>query len=234
MIRIFPKSTAPQQKMIETALSGDTGLVQNRACTPDSLTNGTRFSSVCESFQNLRDFRDYQKAKTQLGDSVEEFYSLFKKFLTSTAGAKCLRVLFDADTEQSLGPNWVTLDLNAVECKARETGVVSIDLTDQYFDAMLCTGLERISHPAGLISEARRVLKHTGQIWIQVPLNSPYHPMAKQDKAEYWRITPEGLRVLMKDFEEILCTAFLPQGGALRSASFYYGLKPPEESQDSR
>ena len=230
MIQIFRSSTALQQKAAETAPSGDTELVQTRACASDAFTHSAYFSSVWKSFQNLRDFRDYQRTKAQLGSEVEEFYSLFKKFLAATVDRKCLRMLFDTDAEQPLGPNWVTLDLASVERKAGEIGAVSIDLADQHFDTVLCTGLERVSHPTGLIAEARRVLKHTGQIWVQAPLNSPYRPMAERDKAEYWRITPEGLRVLMKNFEEIFCTVFLPNDSSLRNTSFYYGLKPPEES----
>jgi len=229
MTQVFRNTAALERTVAETAHDGDIELMQRCACATDLLTNRTCLSSMHEPLQLLNDFRDYQRAKAQQGpkgDAVEEFYRLFKKFLAATLGRKCLRLLFDADAEQSLGPNWVTLDLISVERKAGEIGAVSIDLADQHFDAVLCTGLERVSHPAGLIDEARRVLKHTGQIWVQVPLNSPYRRMANRDKAEYWRITPEGLRVLMKNFDEIFCTVFLPNGSALRNTSFFYGLKP--------
>lgn len=180
----------------------------------------------------LRDFLDYQNAKAQLGDAIEEFYNLFKRFLAASVGGRCLRLLFDANSEPELGRNWVTVDLDKIERLARETGTLCIELEDEYFDAVLCTGLDRMSRPHRLIAEVKRVLKRAGQIWVQTPLNAPYLPAGDPTKAEYWRITPDGLRVLLEDFDEILCTVY-PQGGsALRVGSFFYGLKSVDEPDD--
>jgi len=181
-----------------------------------------------EKIRLLQDFREYRDAKAKLGDVKSEFNSLFKRFLATGVGRRCLRLLFETDNEPELGPNWVTHGLDSIECRADGTNSYSLDLEDESFDAVLCTGLERVAYPENVISEVSRVLKRAGQLWVQVPLNSPYDPTHRPGQHEYWRITPNGLRVLLTDFDEIMCSVFLPGGSALRNWSFFYGLKPTE------
>jgi hypothetical protein len=133
---------------------------------------------------------------------------------------------FNSDANRNLGSNWFDVGLRHVEEQTKLAGKVSIDVEDEYFDAVLCTGLGRVSQPASLIAEARRVLKQAGQIWVEVPLCGPYLPGEQQTDTEYWRFTPDGLRVLLESFDEIMCSAYLPSGSALRSCSFFYGLRP--------
>lgn len=179
--------------------------------------------------QLLHDFWDYQRAKSLMGEASQELPSLFRRFLTATVGMDCLRLTFDSDKAPELGSNWLIQDLNQVESEA----CPRLKHADNRFDAILCTGLGHLSQPIGLIAEIRRVLKQSGEVWIDVPLTAPYRQSEVEQRAEFWRFTPEGLRVLMADFDEVFCSAYLPAGSALRHASFFYGLKPGPRTDPS-
>jgi SAM-dependent methyltransferase len=184
----------------------------------------------------LKDLLAYRRAKSELAAASEECRGLFGRFLAANALGPCLRLVFDAGRADRvgprLGPNWVTLDLASVERESREPSSLTIDLEDEYFDAVLLSGLERVSRAGRLVAELRRVLKRGGQIWVEAPLNAPYRPAGRSTPAEYWRIAPDGLRLLMEGFDEILCSVFLPGDSALRSCSFFYGLKPATDGAD--
>jgi SAM-dependent methyltransferase len=180
----------------------------------------------------LQDLLEYMRAKAQSGDSIDEFFRLFRLFLSGSLGGNCLRLVFSGDDEPELGPNWATLDLSQIEDQATTQGAVSIDLADDYFDAVLVSGLERVSRLAPLIAELRRVLRPSGQIWVQVPLCTPFRMENRAEYREYWRLTPEGLRVLFEAFDEIFCSVYNPGGSSLRAFSFYYGMKPPIEGEE--
>lgn len=233
MIRLSCIDDAVQRKSLDSDVAK--GSVPGPPSPPaanNAFKVSGQFGQICSRLRALKDLLEYERAKSQFGDTVEEFDRLFRRFLAGGTGGRCLRLLFDADSEDELGPNWATLDLAPIETRAKEGGQISIDLEDEYFDSVLLTGLSQISRPQFLIAEVRRVLKRTGQIWVQVPLNIPYFLSQNPNQREYWRITPEGLRVLFEGFDEIFCSVYLPGGNALRKFSFFYGLKPPIETDD--
>jgi hypothetical protein len=178
------------------------------------------------------DLFEYLRAKATFGNGIEEFDSLFKRFIAASVGRRCLRLRFDADDEADLGVQWLRVSLDQVEESLKEGGPVSIEVEEDYCDAVFVTGLERVSRPASLIAECRRKLKRGGQIWVQTPLSGPYLRSSERSQTEYWRFTPEGLQILLQDFDEILCSLYLPRGSALRSWSYYYGIKPAQEDTD--
>jgi len=179
----------------------------------------------------LRDFLAYLNARSKVRGGTEEFQILFRRFLVATEGRRCLRLINGAGSEPSLGANWVTVDLHKLEQTSQESGFTSLDLSSGCFDSVLCTGLESVSQPRALIGEMLRVLRTNGQVWVQVPLMAPYCPPSEGAVSEYWRITPDGLRVLLRDFDEILCSVYSPGWNSIRSCSFYYGLKGEEEPE---
>ncbi|MBK1719479.1 hypothetical protein CKO27_17825 [Thiocystis violacea] len=185
---------------------------------------------IQQGLQVVRDLLEYKRSQSGFGEITEEFHSLFSHFVTAGLGKRCVRFVFDGDDGPELGPNWLTISLDLVERRAREAGQVVLELDSDYFDAVLCSGLGRISRPESLILELRRILKRSGQIWIQSPLCGPYLPDRDSNRLEYWRLTPDGLRILLESFDEILCSVYLPEGNALRTCSFFYGLKPAETS----
>ena len=167
------------------------------------------------------------RAKAQFRDQLQDFDALFKRFLMASLDRKSLRVMFDVASEPSLGANWADVDLRVAERRWRDEGVVQLDFDDASFDVVLCTGLDRLVRPRGLAEEVRRVLRPGGQVWVQAPLTTPYHPTADQVFPEYWRITPDGLRGLFEGFDEVLSSVFWPSARSSRSSfSFFYGLRP--------
>ncbi len=119
--------------------------------------------------------------------------------------------------------------LEKAEQWTQESGGLFLDLEDDSLDAVLVSGLNRISKPAGLILEIKRILKPGGEVWAEVPLASPWDQTSRQEDADYWRMTPAGLRVMMDQFDEIHCAAYIPAGCSLRSFSVFYGLKSAGE-----
>ncbi|MCF7984043.1 MAG: methyltransferase domain-containing protein [Thiohalocapsa sp.] len=176
--------------------------------------------------RDIRDLMAYRRARIRYLEATHEFHSLFNRFIAASRDGRCLRLAFDGDEVAGFGDNWAGLSLDQVEQRAQAEGRVAIDLEDQYFDAVFCDGLDRVSSPNSLLAELRRVLKDSGQLWIQVPLNAPCSPISGDARTEYWRMTPDGLRALLAGFDEILCSIYAPGNGALCTASFFYGLKP--------
>ena len=159
---------------------------------------------------------------------AEEFHDLFRHFVSATMGRRCLGLTFEGDDNVSMGANWVTVDLSEVERQARKSGITSLDAQNGYFDAVLCSGLERVSQPGPLIAEIKRVLDRCGELWIQVPLSAPSRPHEQLNQAGYWRFTPDRLRMLLPGFDEILCAVYQPSGVKSQSFSIFYGLRNDE------
>jgi hypothetical protein len=59
-------------------------------------------------------------------------------------------------------------------------------------------------------------------IWVQLPFLFPYHA----DPHDYWRATPNGLRLWMRQFEEVHCGCDYWAGTRIVAATFFYGVKP--------
>ncbi|MCG8427627.1 MAG: class I SAM-dependent methyltransferase [Chromatiales bacterium] len=164
-----------------------------------------------------------------MDETTEDFSRLYDKFLIHCIGRRSLHLHYGVGYHSHviplLGSNWFTIDLERLETEANETAGYNLILPANYFDAVLCTGLEHIAVPELLLYDIRRGLKPSGHVWIEVSLNSPYRPIP----TEYRRITPKGLRIMMRDFDEIFCAAYSPKGSPLRSMSSFYGLKRTDD-----
>jgi hypothetical protein len=178
----------------------------------------------------LGDIRNLAADARAIDDGQEEFETLFRRFVTASVGRQCLKLDAVSKTAGQLGPNWSHLDLISVDTRAKASGMVRLDLEDECFDLVMCADLDRVSHPFSLVQELWRILKPGGQIWCQVPLSERERGTEEADGAtQYWRITPEGLRLLGKRFDEILCSVFQPRDRGLQAVSFFYGLKPVDD-----
>jgi SAM-dependent methyltransferase len=70
-------------------------------------------------------------------------------------------------------------------------------LKDGYFDCvMMIEVLEHVQNPFGAAQEIERILKPNGLLILTVPFNFQTH-------SDYWRFTPEGLRLLFHNFKNI-------------------------------
>ncbi|MDG6997815.1 MAG: class I SAM-dependent methyltransferase, partial [Nitrososphaerota archaeon] len=100
--------------------------------------------------------------------------------------------------------------------------IYDLKFDNNKFDIVVCNAiLEHLEYPNKAILELQRVLKSGGLIWIEVPFNQPYHP----SPSDYFRVTPVGLRVWMKDFEEIESGFFKISRSEIYTRIFFYGRK---------
>jgi ubiquinone/menaquinone biosynthesis C-methylase UbiE len=98
----------------------------------------------------------------------------------------------------------------------------SLHFADNTFDAVACIAiLEHLPRPWVALAELRRVLKPGGLIWVSLPMTYPYHEAPK----DYWRATPDGLRIWMEGFEEIVCGVNYWTRSPLVCSTHFYGKK---------
>ncbi|MGB9132660.1 MAG: hypothetical protein WCB90_08665 [Methanosarcina sp.] len=178
----------------------------------------------------VRDFSAYGHANSRFQDAADEYLFLFDKFLTGSVGHRAIRIEFNTDEAPHIGLDWETCGLHETPFSGKQNAHKAIsDLPDEFFYSVLCTGIERIPQPMKLIHEIWRIMVPSGQIWVEVPFNSPH----THHEGDYWRMSPHGLRFLMQDFDEIFSAAYLPGGSFLCNSSFYFGLKPTDSNQES-
>jgi SAM-dependent methyltransferase len=174
-------------------------------------------------FKNIRYLDKYVRGaqKLQTGPSSRE--RRFQEFLYygNSQGGKCLQI---GARGSKYGDNWVSVDLyDTSPLIDFNYDIRSLGFKDSVFDAVVCNAiLEHVDDPQKALSELFRVLRPGGKIWVEVPLNQPYHPSPQ----DYWRITPDGLRILMRAFEEISCEGFLINTSAIYTGTYFYGQKP--------
>lgn len=148
---------------------------------------------------------------------------LFEEFLNRCDGKKCLQIGVKDNIGKKFGPDWISVDkYDKRDFIDYNHDINNLKFKNDYFDAVVCLSiLEHIPYPHKAINELYRVLKPGGEIWVQSPFLFPYHEAPK----DYWRITPDGLRVWMENFTEISCGCDFWDGTSLVSATFYHGIK---------
>lgn len=148
---------------------------------------------------------------------------LFQRFLTHAEGKRGLQIGVKESAGRKFGPNWTSVDLyDTREFIDYNYDVQDLKFPDGSFDAVVCWSiLEHVPYPQKAISELTRVLKPGGQIWVQLPFLFPYH-----DRTDYWRASPDGLRVWMSGFDEVACGCDFYARTRLVAASYFYGIKP--------
>ena len=158
--------------------------------------------------------------KINFGDGERE--RLFAEFLSKTDGP-CIQIAVKDEIGKKFGPNWVSVDkYDTSDAIDRNDDIEKLEFADETFDAAVCWSvLEHVPNPTKAIQELHRVLKPGGLIWIQLPFLYPYHP----DPHDYWRVTPSGLRIWMKDFEEVACACDYWARTRLIAATYFYGIK---------
>ena len=172
----------------------------------------------------LWDLLEYRRSQRDLADLGDEMASLFRKLVRASVEKRCLRVGYGPELDAQFGNNWARVDFGDRRSSDQAEGF-SLTYGDSEFEVALCTGLQYVPCPDRVIREVYRVLKEGGEVWVQMPFCSPYRSAPR----EYWRASPQGMRVWMRDFDEILCAAYSPNRSALRSTTFFYGLKPHAE-----
>ncbi|MBN1128717.1 MAG: class I SAM-dependent methyltransferase [Chitinispirillaceae bacterium] len=174
-------------------------------------------------FSNIRYLEKHVRGAQKLLKGPDTRELLFREFLNygNETGRKSLQI---GARRSKLGANWVSVDLfDTSPLIDFNYDVRSLGFDDNQFDAIACNAiLEHIDDPPKAIGELFRVLRPGGRIWVEVPLNQPYHPSPQ----DFWRVTPEGLRQWMKAFRERSCAGFLINNSVIYTGSYYYGHKP--------
>lgn len=148
---------------------------------------------------------------------------LFAEFLSRTSGP-CLQIAVKNEYGKKFGDNWVSVDrYDHSSVIDRHDDITALSFPDNHFNAVVCWSvLEHVPEPQRAIAELWRVLKPGGMIWVQLPFLFPYHA----DPHDYWRVTPQGLRMWMRDFEEIACGGDYWARTSVIAASFFWGVRP--------
>lgn len=164
----------------------------------------------------------YQRTSGKIKSSTSR-QELFDRFLSAASGP-CLQIAVKDEYGVKFGPNWTSVDkYDYGPAIDRHDDVEALDFPDAAFNAVVCWSvLEHVPHPQRAIAEMLRVLRPGGTIWVQLPFLLPYHA----DPHDYWRVTPSGLRVWMRDFEEVACGCDYWARTHIVCATFFYGRKP--------
>lgn len=155
--------------------------------------------------------------------SDAQYEKIFAEFLQDCEGKKCLQIGVKDNVGRKYGPNWVSVDkYDMRDFIDFHYDIHDMPFEDGSFDAVVCISiLEHVPYPLKAIGELKRVLKPGGKIWIQMPWLYPYH----EEPKDYWRASPDGLRVWMNDFKEINCGTDQWDRTSLAIAAYYYGEK---------
>ena len=170
----------------------------------------------------------YYRGSKRMGNAKKERDLLFNELISSNKEKKCIQIGVKDDDGDKFGENWVAVDLYDMSSFIDfHYDVRDLQFDDGEFDIAVCLSiLEHIQNPQVAIKELYRVLKPGGVIWVQVPFHFPYHESPK----DYWRVSPDGLREWMSDFEEIRCGSLKWTRTSLATTSFFYGRKSAKKS----
>jgi SAM-dependent methyltransferase len=163
----------------------------------------------------------HARAARRLGDQATQRSELFWNLVRSSGGKRCLQI---GARVEKYAPHWVCVDLyDTAPYVDFNYDIHDLKFSDSAFDVVVCNAvLEHVDDPQQAIRELRRVLVPGGVIWIEVPFIQKYHPAP----LDHWRVTPSGIRLWMRAFEEIASGFFTANGSSLHSGCFFMGRKP--------
>jgi len=163
----------------------------------------------------------YRRAARRLGDASDARHKLYRQLIDESMGLTCLQI---GVRDAKLAPHWVSVDLyDESDLIDFHYDVQDLQFADESFDVVVCNAvLEHVEFPEQAIGELKRVLRPGGRIWVEVPFNQPYHA----SPSDFWRVTPSGLRIWMRDFEETALGFFTIYGCPIDTGVFYFGRKP--------
>ncbi len=123
----------------------------------------------------------------------------FYKFIEENTSKFSISVNFGSGC-YDLSENVSNVDIFPYQNVDLTCNIERIPFQSQSVDTIICTAvLEHIDNPEKAISEFYRVLKNNGKIYLNLPFIAGYHASPQ----DFFRITEEGLKKLMKDFREI-------------------------------
>ena len=169
----------------------------------------------------------YRRAARCLGDASRARHRFFRQLIDESMGLACLQI---GVRDAKLAPHWVSVDLyDESDLIDFHYDIHDLRFPDESYDVVVCNAvLEHVASPEQAIGELRRVLRPGGRIWVEVPFNQPYHAAP----ADFWRVTPSGLRIWMRGFEETALGFFTIYGCPIDTGVFYFGRKPKRNARE--
>lgn len=142
---------------------------------------------------------------------------LFDEVIACHRGKMCLQI---GARKQKYSVDFVCADLyDKAPYVDFHYDITDLGFADGSFDLVVCNAvLEHIEDPQKGVAELHRVLKPGGQIWVEVPMNQPYHPAPY----DFWRVTLPGLEVWLRAFRKIKSGCF---GNFLYNGVYFHGAK---------
>jgi SAM-dependent methyltransferase len=165
----------------------------------------------------------YRLAARNVGRGPRPRDELFEQFLARHAGEPCLQISVKERVGRKFGDNWTSVDkYDDRDFIDRHDDIEALGFDDGSFSAVVCWSvLEHVPRPERAIAEMHRVLRPGGEAWVQLPFCFPYHGSPK----DYWRVSPDGLRLWMANFDEIACGSDYWTRSRLASASYFHGRR---------
>jgi SAM-dependent methyltransferase len=163
----------------------------------------------------------YRRSVARLGDRTRDRAEEYRRFVASGDGRDCLQI---GVRDGKCAPHWISVDLY-------DTGpeidfnydIHDLPFADESFDRVVCNAvLEHVPRPWVALAEFLRVLRPQGEIWVEIPFGMAYH----EDPQDYWRVTPDGMRIWLEGFEEVSCGLFLVDRCAIHNGVYFHGRKP--------
>ncbi len=170
---------------------------------------------------HYRYLRGYRCALRDMGDEAAVHEKLFSELVAGSAGKRCLQI--GVMHNAKFADHWVAADLyDTNPLIDYNYDVHDLKFAEGSFDIVVCRAvLEHVPWPQKAVDELYRVLAPAGLIYITLPWVQPFHQMPM----DYWRATPDGLRVWMSKFEEIRCGHYAHEKSAIYTSVFFYGRK---------
>ncbi|AFY75508.1 methylase involved in ubiquinone/menaquinone biosynthesis [Pleurocapsa sp. PCC 7327] len=181
------------------------------------------YSKLMNVSPSLYFLLEYGRAAKKLHPVAGQRDKLFDEFIKSCQDKKCLQIGVKESMGKKFGPNWISVDkYDKREFIDYHYDIHDLKFEDESFDAAVCWSiLEHVPYPQKAIAELHRVLKPNGKIWVQLPFHYPFH----EEPKDYWRVTPDGLRIWLEDFDEIACGCDFWAKTPTIAATYFYGTK---------
>ena len=172
-------------------------------------------------YRQLQYWQMYRGATAKVGNRFDERNRLFREMVERSIGKPSLQI---GVRDAKYAPHWVSVDLyDPSPLIDYHYDIMDLPFEAGRFDFVACIAvLEHVPYPEKAIAELTRVLRPGGEIWIEIPFNQPYHP----SPADYWRVSPDGMRIWMRGFEERALGLFAPNGSVIYNGIYFCGVKP--------
>jgi SAM-dependent methyltransferase len=95
--------------------------------------------------------------------------------------------------------NYIAVDLKMTPLVDVGAAAEALPFRDEQFDFVICTQVfEYLPDPALAVSEIKRVLRKGGILFLSAP-----SVFLQENDRECWRFLPQGLRHLLREFEDV-------------------------------